>query len=41
VPRGDTCGERYGSWESIATRFYRSQKADIWQQVFYEVSKFV
>jgi hypothetical protein len=41
VPRGDTCGERYGSWESIATRFYRSQKADIGQQVFYEVSEFV
>ena len=30
---GDTCGERYRSWESIATRFYRSQKADIRQQV--------
>ena len=25
--------ERYGSWESVATRFYRWQKADIWQQV--------
>ena len=25
--------ERYGKWESIATRFYRWQKADIWKQV--------
>jgi len=25
--------ERYGSWQSIATRFYRWQKANIWQQV--------
>jgi len=33
VPRGETCGEHYGKWESIATRFYRWQKADIWQPV--------
>ena len=25
--------ERYGSWQSVATRFYRWQKANIWQQV--------
>jgi Transposase and inactivated derivatives len=25
--------ERYGKWESVATRFYRWQKANIWQQV--------
>jgi len=25
--------ERYGSWESVATRFYRWQKADIWKQI--------
>jgi transposase len=25
--------ERYGKWESVATRFYRWQKAGIWQQV--------
>ncbi|MHC5832406.1 MAG: transposase, partial [Nostoc sp.] len=25
--------ERYGKWESIATRFYRWQKAGIWQQI--------
>ena len=31
--RGETCGERYRKWQSVATRFYRWQKADIWQQV--------
>jgi transposase len=25
--------ERYGKWQSVATRFYRWQKANIWQQV--------
>lgn len=25
--------ERYGKWESVATRFYRWQKAGIWQQI--------
>ncbi|QFS50065.1 IS5 family transposase [Nostoc sphaeroides CCNUC1] len=25
--------ERYGKWESIATRFYRWQKAGTWQQI--------
>ena len=25
--------ERYGRWESIATRFYRWQKAGIWNQI--------
>ncbi|MEH2412969.1 IS5 family transposase [Nostoc sp.] len=25
--------ERYGKWESIATRFYRWQKAGIWNQI--------
>jgi transposase len=25
--------ERYGKWESVATRFYRWQKAEIWNQV--------
>jgi transposase len=25
--------ERYGKWESVATRFYRWQKAEIWHQV--------
>ena len=25
--------ERYGKWQSVATRFYRWQKAGIWQQV--------
>jgi transposase len=25
--------ERYGKWESVATRFYRWQKAKIWNQV--------
>jgi transposase len=25
--------ERYGSWESVVTRFYRWQKADIWKQI--------
>jgi transposase len=24
---------RYGKWESIATRFYRWQKAGIWQRI--------
>jgi transposase len=24
--------ERYGKWQSIATRFYRWQKAGIWNQ---------
>ena len=33
VPRGETSGERYGSWLMVATRFYRWQKANIWQQV--------
>ncbi len=33
MPRGETSGERYGSWESVATRFDRWQKANIWQQV--------
>jgi hypothetical protein len=28
-----TCGERYNKWESVATRFYRWQKADICKQV--------
>jgi transposase len=25
--------ERYGPWESVATRFYRWQKAGIWNQI--------
>ncbi|AUB35242.1 Transposase [Nostoc flagelliforme CCNUN1] len=25
--------DRYGKWESIATRFYRWQKAGIWKQI--------
>ncbi|MBW4573002.1 MAG: transposase [Tolypothrix carrinoi HA7290-LM1] len=25
--------EHYGSWESIATRFYRWQKAGVWNQI--------
>ncbi|MGL5804493.1 MAG: IS5 family transposase [Xenococcaceae cyanobacterium] len=25
--------ERYGSWQSVATRFYRWQKAGVWQQI--------
>jgi transposase len=25
--------ERYGSWQSVATRFYRWQKAEVWQQI--------
>ncbi|KAB8330225.1 transposase [Scytonema tolypothrichoides VB-61278] len=25
--------ERYGKWESVATRFYRWQKAGIWNQI--------
>jgi transposase len=25
--------ERYGPWESAATRFYRWQKAGIWNQI--------
>lgn len=25
--------ERYGKWESIATRFYRWQKAGVWEQI--------
>jgi transposase len=25
--------ERYGKWQSVATRFYRWQKAKIWNQV--------
>jgi transposase len=25
--------ERYGKWESVATRFYRWQKAGIWKQI--------
>ncbi|MBW4670847.1 MAG: IS5 family transposase [Cyanomargarita calcarea GSE-NOS-MK-12-04C] len=25
--------ERYGKWESIATRFYRWQKALVWKQI--------
>jgi len=30
---GKTWGERYNKWESVATRFYRWQKADICKQV--------
>jgi len=26
--------ERYGLWESIATRFYRWQKAGVWNQIW-------
>lgn len=25
--------ERYGKWQTVASRFYRWQKAGIWQQV--------
>lgn len=25
--------ERYGPWESVATRFYRWQKAGVWKQI--------
>lgn len=25
--------ERYGKWESIATRFYRWQKTGVWNQI--------
>ncbi len=25
--------ERYGKWESVATRFYRWQKAGVWNQI--------
>ena len=30
--RGYSEPGRYGKWESVATRFYRSQKADICKQ---------
>jgi hypothetical protein len=30
---GKAWGERYSKWESVVTRFYRWQKADICKQV--------
>ena len=29
--------ERYGSWKTVSSRFYRWQKAGLWERVFAQV----
>jgi transposase len=31
--RGETCQNAFVLWESVATRFYRWQKAGVWNQI--------
>lgn len=31
--------ERYGKWQTVSSRFYRWQKAGIWQQVFAQLQQ--